>query len=211
TKKADLRSEPLLEALNGYRLVTFDDGLYALNRTSGEMFRFDLTPAGTLDGPFKAASAVTKGEGTGAKEQSMISQGLIVPVGRVLVVLSPSSVPSIDSLQRYGLQNTMSYEKTKLSADPNSIPQDLIYNSQKNYWARCGHDLDIKAKAVAAFRDGDSPRLWVIQPDRQTYTLAVGSETLFAPDYVSTFPTRALSPYFNKKRQFKIKSLGPQL
>src|SRR6185295_17661765 len=75
-------------------------------------------------------------------------------------------------------------------------------------WGRCGHDLDVKTGAIAAFREGDSPRLWVIQPDGETNTLAVGSESLFAHDYVLDFPTRALLPYLNRKRKFTIKTPG---
>lgn len=201
TGKAEYRTEPLLEDLVGYRLVTFDNALYALNRESGRMFRFELTNDGKLGPAMAAASAVRK---EGEQSQSMIRDGLIVPVGRVLVVLSPTSVPSLESLTKYDLHNVLAYE-TSTSTDPNNIPQDLIYNPQKNYWGRCGHDLDVKPRAVAAFRGGDSPRLWVVQPDGETYTLAVGSESLFSRDYVLNFPTDALDPYLNKKRKFSIK------
>ena len=207
TKKAAYRPEPLLNNLAGYRLVTFDDALYALNRETGQMFRFELTRAGTLGPPLHAASAVRK---EGGQEKSMIRDGLIVPVGRVLLVLSPTSVPTLDSLEEYDLHNVLNYESMG-SAD-GGIPQDLVYNPQKNYWARCGHDLDIKKGAVAAFRDGDSPRLWVIHPEGDTHTLAVGSESLFVRDYVLDFPTKALAPYLNKKRKFTIKcfsAVGP--
>jgi hypothetical protein len=203
--KASYRPEPLLENLFGYRLVTFDQALYALNRESGLMFRFELTKAGALAPPLQAASAVQP-DGT-----SMIRDGLIVPVGRVLVVLGPTSVPSLDSLEKYDLHNVLNYQSSG-SAEPNNIPQDLVYNPQKNYWARCGHDLDVKPGAVAAFREGESPRLWVVQPDLETHTLAVGSESLFARDYVLNFPTEALLPYLNKKRKFTIKhtsEVGP--
>jgi hypothetical protein len=194
TKKAESRPEPWLESLIGYRLVTFDNALYALNRETGRMFRFELTKTGTLDIPREAAPAVRKIDGN--KEESMIKQGLMVPVGRVLVVLSPGSVPSLDSLEEHGLHNVLGYRNTKAAVvDPNSIPQDLVYNPQKNYWGRCGHDLDVKQDAVAAFRDGESPRLWVMKPDGETSTLAVGSESLFAHDYILDFPTAPLEPY----------------
>lgn len=202
TRKADLRPEPLLEPLIGYRLVSFDDGLYALNRNSGLMLRFDLTKTGTLEPPRKAASAVKKGEGAGAKEESMVKDGVLVSVGRLLVVLSPTSVPPVSSLERFGQQNTLRYTSTSSSSA--DIPQDLVYNPQKDYWARCGHDLDVKADTKAAFRGGESVRLWVIQPDNQVQTLAAGEETLFAPDYVFDFPSKPLPPYVNKQRQFKI-------
>lgn len=201
TKKAEYRSEPLLEQMSGFRLVTFDDALYALHRTSGKMFRFELTRTGTLDEPRQAASATTEVNG---QKESMIRQGLFVPVGRVLAVLSPSSVPTLAELQRFGLQNVLGYSSLTPSADPNKIPQDLVYNPQKNYWARCGHDLDIKPGAVAAFRETGSRRLWVTQPDGETHTLPAGSESLFAHDYVLDVPTAALPPYLNKKKQFKI-------
>ena len=153
----------------------------------------------------QAASAVTKGLGL---PQSMIKQGLIVPVGHVLTVLSPNSVPSLAELEPFGLHNVLGYLGQKApEPSQNTIPQDLVYNPQKNYWARCGHDLDVKPGAVAVFRGGGSPRLWVMQPDGETCTLAVGSESLFAHDYWLDFPTKPLPPYINKKRQFKIKSV----
>jgi hypothetical protein len=206
-KKASYRPEPLLESLIGYSLVTFDDALYALNRDTGRMFRFELTKAGALGPALQAASAVRKEKG---EEKSMIRDGLLVPVGRVLVVLSPTSVPTLNSLEEYDLHNVLNYESTSPTDD--SIPQDLVYNPQKNYWARCGHDLDVKKEAIAAFRNGDSPRMWVVQPDGETHTLPVGSESLFVRDYVLDFPTKPLPPYFDKKRKFTIKSfsaIGP--
>ena len=141
----------------------------------------------------------------------MIKSGLIVPIGRVLVVLNPTSVPSLDSIEAFDLHNVLGYTNKKSPATKN-IPQDLVYNPQKNYWAPCGRDLVIKPGAVAAFRDGDSPRLWVVQPDGSLDTLAVGSESLFSRDYALNFPTKALSPYLNKKRKFTIKpfnTVGP--
>ena len=202
TKKADVRREPLLEPLIGYRLVSFDNALFALNRNTGQMFRFDLSKTGTLEPPKKTASAIKKGEG-GAQDQSMVKDGLLVPLGRLLVVMSPTAVPSVDSLERFGLVNTLNYTSTT-SANTDNLPQDLVYNPQKDYWSRCGHDLDVTSKAVAAYRGGDSKRLWVIQPDNDLLTLSVGSETLFAHDYVREFPTKPLPPYLNKTRTFKI-------
>src|SRR4029079_398137 len=133
---------------------------------------------GALGPPLHAASAVRIVNG---EEKSMIRDGLLVPTGRVLVVLSQTSVPALNSLEEYDLHNVLNYEST--SSTDESIPQDLVYNPQKNYWARCGHALDIKKGAVAAFRDGGSPRLWVTQPDGETHTLPVGSENLFVRDY----------------------------
>jgi len=199
TKKADLRPEPMLEALIGYRLLSFDNALYALNRSTGRMFRFDLNKKdGTLLPPKKAASAIKK---NGAVEQSMIADGLLVPVGHLLVVMTPTSVPSVASLEQYGRQNTLRYTSTGSGSTPANIPQDLFYNPQKDYWGRCGRDLDIKPGAVAAFRDADA-RLWLFQDN--TLRTLTGSETLFAPDYWSEFEAKPLGPYLNKKRQFKI-------
>ncbi len=195
--KADLRKEPALEALIGYRLVTFDDALYALNRKSGRMFRFDVKAA-KLEPPKQAASAI-KPEAQG---QSMVADGMLVPVDRVLVVMNPTSVPSVDSLEQYELQNTLSYTGTTSQRD--AIPQDLVYNPQRDYWARCGHDIDVKKDTRVAFRGGDSTRLWIIQGDNRLQSLAAGDESLFAHDYVTGFPTKTLPPYLNKKRQFKI-------
>src|SRR5205085_1289779 len=101
-KKAEQRPEPRLEVLPGYRLVTFDGGLYALNRDTGRMFRFELTPEGKLEQPYQAASAVDNSETAQHRGQSMIRQGLLVPVGRVLTVLCPSSVPSLEALKPFG-------------------------------------------------------------------------------------------------------------
>lgn len=196
--KADLRKEALLETLVGYRLVSFDDALYALNRQTGRMFRFDVTAEGKLEPPKQAASAI-KPEMQG---RSMVADGMLVPVGRVLVVMNPTAVPSVESLEAYELKNTLSYTGTTSLRD--DIPQDLVYNPQRNYWARCGHDIDVKKDAKLAFRGGDSKRLWIIQEDNVLQSLAAGDESLFAHDFVTDFPTKTLQPYLNKKRQFKI-------
>jgi hypothetical protein len=199
TKKSEYRPEPLLESLAGYRLVTFDGSLYALNRASGRMFRFDLTTSGTLAEPRAAASAIKE---ESPQKESMINDGVFVPLARTLAILNPSSVPSVKSLERFGLHNVLGYV-AESSADPDS-PQDLVYNPQKNYWARCGHDIDVKQGAVSAYRPTGSRRLWLIEANGETHTLAVGSESLFAHDYVSAVPTAALPPYLDKKREFTI-------
>ena len=199
TKKSEYRNEPRLESLIGYRLLTFDGSLYALNRFSGRMFRFDRTTSGTLEEPRAAASAIRE---ESPEKESMISEGVFVPLGRTLAVLNPSSVPSVKSLERFGLHNVLGYV-AESSASPDS-PQDLVYNPQKNYWARCGHDIEVKKGAVSAYRPTGSRRLWLIQPNGETHTLAVGSESLFAHDYVSAVPTTALPPYLDKKREFTI-------
>jgi hypothetical protein len=209
TKKADYRPEPMLAALTGYRLVTFDEALYALNRETGDMFRFESN-AGRLGPPMRAASAVTRGEDGTEPAQSMVKSGLIVPVGQVLVVLSPNEVPSLKELEPFGLHNVLGYEKTKKTTEekepePARVPQDLFYNPHKNYWGRCGHDLDVQPEAVAAYRDTGSLRMWVVQPDGETHTLAVSSISLFAHDYVPEFTAKPLLPYLNKKRRFSFK------
>jgi len=198
TKKAEYRAEPLLEPLAGYRLITFDGSLYALNRDSGRMFRFDPATDGTLQEPRAAASAIREDS---AQKESMIYKGVFVPLGRTLAVLSPSSVPSVKSLERFGLHNVLGYVAQSF-ASPDT-PQDLVYNPQKNYWSRCGRDVEAEQSAVSAYRSTGSRRLWLIQPNGETHTLAVGSESLFAHDYVSG-PTAALPPYLDKKREFTI-------
>ena len=197
-KKAAYRAEPALELLQGYRLLSFDDSLYALNRSSGQMFR--LVVAGDKLEAEIAASAVDRS--TGQRPLSMVQQGLLVPVGRVLAVLSPSSVPSLASLDIFGLKNVLPYT-TLTPKSTSAIPQDLVYSPQNNRWARCGHGLDVK-EGVVAFRGGDSQRLWMVDSNGDTYTLAVSSEHLFAHDYVTDLPSKPLLPLLNKKREFKI-------
>ncbi|HXU38395.1 MAG TPA: hypothetical protein VN937_18710 [Blastocatellia bacterium] len=195
---AQKRDEPLLESLKGYRLVSFDRALYALSRESGRMFRFGLANDGKLEPPSEAACAAEN-------LKSMVQQGLFVPVGSVFTVLGPTSVPSLAALATFGLQNVLSYESLTQTEpeDPNKILQDLVYNPQTNHWARSGQELDIKAGAVAAYRSGGSPRLWVLQ-DGEIHTLAVGSEYLFATDFNETFPTKDLPHYFDGKREVTI-------
>lgn len=199
TMKSESRSEPLLESLPNYRLLIFDDTLYALNRDSGHLVSFSLAN-GKLDKVYKAASAL---ENPAQKSTSMVMQGLLVPVGRVLAVLSPRSVPSLATLEAFGLKNVLSYQAMAPLRAGDQIPQDLVYNPQNDRWARCGHGLDLK-EGVVAFRGGESQRLWVIDPNGETYTLTVSSEDLFSHDYVTDLPSKPLLPYYNKKRQFHI-------
>jgi hypothetical protein len=210
TKKVDYRHEPMLERLIAYRLVSFDGGLYALNRTTGDMLRFELKSNGTLEKPAKAAPAIKNDEENKNQAQSMITKGLIVPVGRVLVVFNPTCVPSVASLEKYGLKNTVK-PITNTGTSPQTIPQDLFYNPQKNYWGRCGRDPQTKALVeyyyVAAFRGGESPRLWVLHPSGDPYTLAVGEETVFVHDYMPSYPTKALPPPVAKKRRFFVECM----
>jgi hypothetical protein len=202
TKRAEYRNELLLERLPGYRLLTFDDALFALDRESGQMLRLDLKDD-KLE-PYKAASAVNQ------QGASMVKQGLLVPVGRVLAVLSPTSVPSLASLADFGLKNVLPYKNLTPPQDAGRNPQDLVYSPLNDRWSRCGHGVDIK-EGVVAFRGGESPRLWVIDPNGDTYTLTVGSEDLFLPDYVKGLPSKPLSPAFNKKRELMfINNTGMQ-
>lgn len=196
TRKAEYRNELLLESLSGYRLLTFDDALFALNRDSGQMFRLELKD-GKLE-LYKAASAA------GQQGASMVQQGLLVPCGRVLAVLNPTAVPSLASLAGYGLRNVLPYTNLLTAPqDDGASPQDLVYDAQHNRWARCGHGADIK-KGVVAFREGESPRLWAIDPDKDAYTLTGSTEDLFLADYDSRRPSDGLPPVLNQKRTIKI-------
>lgn len=188
--KAEYRNEILLERFSNYRLITFANAMYALNRDSGEMVRFELE-AEKLN-PYKAASAVDE------QGASRVKQGLFVPVGDVLAVLSPSSVPSITALAPFGLKNILPYENLSPPRDVSTLPQDLVYGPQHDRWSRCGHGLD--AEGAVAYRGGDSPRLWMIDADRDIYTLTVLSEHLFLHNYVTDLPPAPLTEVFNKKR-----------
>ncbi len=204
TKKAEYRNEFSLERLTGYRLLTFDDALFALNRDTGQMFRFELKD-GQLE-PYKAASAV---DDQGA---SMVKQGVLVPFGRVLVVLSPTAVPSLASLADYGLRNVLPSTNLAPPQDASRIPQDLVYSTLNDRWSRCGHGVDIKEGEVVAFRGGESPRLWMIDPTGETRTLTGATEDLFLPDYLSGLPSKPLTPVLNKKRELMfINNTGMQL
>jgi hypothetical protein len=200
-KPLNLRSEAMLATLANYRLVIFDGALYALNRASGEMFRFGLARDGGLEPPRKAASAV-KGK------QSIIWQGLIVPVGSVLAVLSPTSF--FDELEMFAVGSVMFLQNPYQGKNPKKITQDLIYNPQRDEWAPCGNGLRVQNGAVAAFRAGSSKRLWLMQPDGKMHTLAGANEDLFASDYVEEspsikkFPSKPLPLYLDAKKKFSI-------
>ncbi|HKG79183.1 MAG TPA: hypothetical protein VKA78_07185, partial [Pyrinomonadaceae bacterium] len=195
TGRAEYRAERLLELLPGYRLLTFDDALYALNRDTGRMLRFGLTTDGKLEA-YVAARAIDQ------RASSMVKDGLLVPAGRVLAVLNPTSVPSLASLDTFGLKNVLRYQNLTPLRDANTVQQDLVYGTQDR-WSRCGHGLDVKA-GVVAFRAGQSERLWVIEPNGDTYTLTVSSEHLFLHDYVDDLPSKPLPPVLDKKREIKI-------
>jgi hypothetical protein len=193
----ELRRERLLEALPQYRLATFDGSLYALNRSSGQMFCFGVTEKGELEQPRKAASAIEK-------SRSMIEQGLFVMVGDIFAVLSPTAVPSV-KLETESLKTL-----PMTGGEAAAIFEDLVYNPQRDEWAACGHGLDVQQGAVAAFRGGGSKRLWVLHPDGAMYTLTGASEDLFARNYVrksqfnGKFPSAPLTPVLNARRQFEI-------
>jgi len=193
TKKAESRNEFLLERFTGYRLLTFDDALFALERDTGQMVRFDLKD-GKLE-PYQAASAVDE------QRASMVKQGRLVPVGRALAVLTPTSVPSLSSLANFGLKNVLPSKNLAPLQDASRIPQDLIYSPLNDRWSRCGHGVDV-TDGVVAFRGGQSPRLWLIDPTGEAYTLTGASEDLFLPDFIKDLPSKPLSPVLNKKREF---------
>ena len=203
TKKAEYRDEFSLERLTGYRLLTFDDALFALNRDSGQMLRYELKD-GQLE-PYKAASAVDE------QGASMVKQGLLVPVGRVLAVVSPTAVPSLASLANFGLKNVLPSKNLSPPQDASRIPQDLVYSPLNDRWSRCGHGVDIKEGEVVAYRRGGSPRLWMIDPTGETFTLTGATEDLFLPDYLSGLPSKPLTPVLNKKRELMfINNTGMQ-
>lgn len=193
------REELALESLAGYRLLTFDGVLYALNRDSGNMFRFTLTADGKLE-PRKAASAVTQVSG---RQTSMVKQGMFVPVGNVMAVLSPSALPSLASLAAFSVQNVLKYETPQMLRDA-VISQDLVYNPQQDLWSRCGHGLDLEPGMISCFRYGDSKRLWVIEPKGKTYTLTVSTEHLFAHNYDLDLVSKPLPVFLNKNIECKI-------
>ncbi|HKR13828.1 MAG TPA: hypothetical protein VJT15_17315 [Pyrinomonadaceae bacterium] len=188
-----LQREPLLEALRGFRLVVFDNALFALHQGSGHMFRFRQNSNGNLDQPAEAARAAKDG-------RSMIFRGLLVPLGRVLVVLGPTSIPQIESLDVTGL---LKYIITKRPTA--RMTQDLVYNPQQDHWMPCGRGLQVQPPAVAAFRSTSSNRLWVVESNRKAYTLSGAFEHLFSPEFFADFPSKDLPPYFGK-RKYTIKN-----
>jgi len=95
-------------------------------------------------------------------------------------------------------------EKKDEVKDPQEGLQDLIYNPQTDEWSPCGHGLNIKTGAVAAYRGGASKRLWVVQPDWEMKTLTGASEDLFAQDYVNKFPSEPLPPALDSMPEFTL-------
>lgn len=200
TPKDEVSEEPLLSRLNGYLMASFDGALYAYQRRSGRMLRFDPKEGGGLEPPRKAASAVTN-EG-----KSMFKSGLPVPVGSVLVVLDPAAPPSLELepvMGVFGNALNALVKPLRPSRQPNEIPRDFVYNPRKDAWATCGHGLQLEPGAVAAFRSGSAPRLWVIQ-DGETYTLTGAEEELFARDFVTNDPSKELPPALDATREFTL-------
>ena len=194
--QAQVREEPRLEQLPRYRMFAFDNALYTINRSNGRMFRFRHDAHGELDQPAKAASAVKDG-------QSMIRKGLMVPVGRVLLVLGPSSCPDVDEVEG---DTMMKYSSPKdlLASGP---VQDLVYNPQQNHWIPCGHGLDIETTSVVAFRPGVSKRLWVVNPDHKVHTVGGANEHLFAPEFEQDFSPKTLPPYVLESNSRKTRKI----
>jgi len=158
------------------------------------MFRMRHNTSGQLDQPSKAASAVKDG-------QSMIRQGLIFPVGRVLLVLGPSSIPSVEELEGFAPLKYLIPARL-LKSEP--IEQDLVYNPQQDQWIPCGHGLDIDPASFAAFRPGASKRLWVVKPDHTLSTLSGANEHLFAPAFEQDYSPKTLPPYLDKNKKRKV-------
>lgn len=179
--------ETALEQLGGVELAYFAGALYALDRSTGAMRRFDSVS----DGPLKIGRIAREAVQNPANGKSTVQDGVVVPVGDVLVVLTPAGIPRFDDTPGV---SRLSAERAEASvADEAESDQDVVYNPQKNRWATCGHGLDIPPGAVAAFREDEtSPRLWVLFPNQEMYTLPVGSPDLFARDYRDGWPLAKL-------------------
>ncbi len=183
-----LQREPQLESLRGYRVVVFDGAVFALSQGSGHMFRFRLNSKGNLEQPAEAARAAKDG-------RSMIFRGLLVPLGRVLVVLNPTSIPSIESLDVDGLLKYIFVKRPTAT-----MTQDLVYNPQQDHWMPCGRGLQLQQAGVAAYRPTSSRRLWVVESNQKAHTLSGAVEHLFSPEFYEDFPSKDLPPYFGKRK-----------
>ena len=192
-----VRPEPALAGLHRYRLLSFDGAIYAYQRQSGRMLRFDRAADDTLEPPRRAASAVNE-EG-----ESMIRTGTLVPAGTVLVVLNPAALPSFKPFAFSGLENVLHAAMRSLmkQAKPEKIPQDLAYNPQTNRWSLCGRGLKVEVGAVAV---RGAKRMWVLQPEGEMYTLAGAKEELFASDYVDDLHPLDLKPALDATREFTL-------
>lgn len=198
-KSDTVRAEPALAGLRQYRLLGFDGAIYAYQRQSGRMLRFDRAADDTLEPPRRAASAVNE-EGA-----SMIKSGTLVPVGTVLAVLNPAALPSFKPFALLGLENVLRAAMSQMlkPAKEEKLPQDLVYNPQTNRWSLCGRGLEVEVGAVAV-RGGASKRMWVLQPEGEMYTLAGAKEELFASDYVDRLHPLDLKPALDATREFTL-------
>ncbi|HEX7318177.1 MAG TPA: hypothetical protein VF297_30010 [Pyrinomonadaceae bacterium] len=196
----NVRYEESLSTLGQYRLISFDNALYAFHRGNGRMLRFGLTSTGELAPPTRAASAVN------SDNVSMIKTGLLVPVGSVLVVLDPAALPALQSLPLVSLLNVaeFSLENLRPQLKSGEIPQDLVYNPQQDSWAPCGRALRMQAGAVAAYRGGEAERLWALQPDGEMHKLVDATEKLFTPEFVKRFPAKVLPAACDAVREFTL-------
>lgn len=196
---AGWQGEPLLSQLEEYELLPIAGGLYGLHRGAGQMLRFDMSTNREIQEAWKAASA-TKGR------QSLVRHGLPVPCNNVLIVLDPRDISGPQLLALSEQVNVSDFDFGPDDENTKAPPQDLIYNPQRDEWTSCGQGLKVKPGAVAAYRDGASKRLWVLQPTGEMYTLMDASAQLFAPKYVDKFPPAVLPPALNAKRFFQIKN-----
>ena len=200
---ANIRAEPRLSTLNQYRIVSFANALYAYNRGNGRMYRFGVTSNGELGPPHRAASAVND-EGV-----SMIKMGTVVPIGSLLAVLDPSALPAF--LTNPGdpitaLLNVAGFKVSALQSNlrANDVPQDIVYNPQKDDWVACGRGLKVDAGTVVGYRGGKSPRLWAAKPDGTWFKLAGANEKAFAPEFVYQYTTKPLPPALDGVREFTL-------
>ena len=196
-----VQSESLLERLYDYRLLSFGGALFALHRASGQMVRFDIPDEGEIEAEHvrKAASAVNG-------NQSLVRTGLLSSTGGVLVVMAPEEQRMLKSAPLFSMINvaTFALENPGLKRETKEVSTDLIYNPQKDHWSACGRGLKVKSGGVAAFRGGESERMWLLQPDGEMHTLMEASGKLFAPDYVDNFPLKSLPPILNAKLSLRI-------
>ncbi len=204
-ERDDVKQERLLARLQNYRLLTLGGALYAVNRSTGQMIRF-VPPEDEDDELFieevrKAATAANGG-------QSLLRAGLMVPLVDTLIVLDPGEIPLLGPLALFGMINVLDFVLSDegFMRGSKKVPQDLVYNSQKNEWTRCGQGLSIQPGAVAAYRGSSDERLWVLQPDGTMHTLMEASAELFAPDHIKEFPPQNLPKPFNARQTLKIRN-----
>jgi hypothetical protein len=203
--REDVKNERLIVRLQNYRLLTLAGSLYALNRSSGHMIRFDLPEDEDDELDIRQVRIAARAANGG---RSLIRTGLPVPLADLLVVLDPDEISSPGPLSLFGMMNVGDFTLTSKGSERDSkeVPHDVIYNPQKDHWGQCGQGLSIKPGAVAAFRGGGSERLWVLQPDGTMHTLMETSAKLFAPDYVEKFPAKNLPPPFDARQAVTIRN-----